>query len=224
MQRRTLCRVLFSLVCLFGYASFAGATPVPLKVFDRDVPGLNISVQVVDAGAGLVDFVFYNQSTVKNSSISHIYFDDEAGLFSTVVAIYGEGTSFHTDGSPHNLPGGNALNPVFEATEGFSLAADAPGPKNGINPGEWMVVTIGLLQGFDFDNVSFALGQSQLRVGMSIIAMPGDSGVVAVSVPLPATVVLFGFGSVVLRTFRRKTGNMVRPAKQVSYLGYGGKQ
>ncbi|MGA2070636.1 MAG: hypothetical protein ABSG97_04740 [Sedimentisphaerales bacterium] len=227
-MRRKQWWILFPLFCLLGYASFAQATAEhPLYVFNRDVPKLNISVQSVDAGVGLVDFVFSNNSTVKNSSITHIYFDDEAGLFSTVVAIFGEGMTFHTDKSTRDLPGGENLNPLFETTDGFSLSANFNNYRNGINPGESTVVTIGLLQGYDFGDVASALGSGQLRVGVSSMRTSGGgcggrdgrdfgSGVVAVNVPLPATGILFGFGTVLLRKFGRKTGNRTQ---QVSYPG-----
>ena len=195
----------------------------PLQVFNGDVPELNIGVWVMDKGPGLVDFMFYNQSTIK-SSIASIYFDDDAALLSTVEAIVGAGTSFEGDASPGNLPGGRTLWPAFIASEQFSFSALSPPPKNGINPGEETVFRFGLSGSAGIDDVESALGNGMLRIGVHVIALPDGSSVSAVNVPLPATGFLFGFGTVLLRTFRRKTGNMVRPAKQVSYLGYGGKQ
>ncbi len=193
----------------------------PLRVFNGDVPELNICVHVMDEGPGQVDFVFYNQSTIK-SSIASIYFDDDAALFSTVEAIVGAGTSFEGDASPGNLPGGRTLWPGFIAQ--FSFGADAPPPVNGINPGEHTLFRFGLSGSAGIDDVESALGNGMLRIGAHIIAMPDGSSVSAINVPLPATGIMFGLGSVMLRTFRRKTGNMVRPAKQVSYLDRGWKQ
>jgi hypothetical protein len=50
---------------------------------------------------------------------------------------------------------------------------------------------------------------------MNIMAMSGDSGAAT-------AVVLFGFWPVALHAFRRKTGNEIRNAKQVSYYGLWG--
>jgi hypothetical protein len=225
-MERMFCRVaLFSLVCLLGCATYAEAAVGSLEGCNGnfpkpDVPKTIISVSAVDAGVGLVNFVFSNNSTVRNSSITHIYFDDEAGVFSTVEAIFGEGTAFRTDKCTRDLPGGRYLDPPFETTDGFSLSANHLTYRNGINPGESTVVTIGLAQGYDFGDVSAAISSGDLRVGISGIRVSdgggcggghngsgSGAGVVSVNVPLPATVVLFGFGSVLLRSFGRKTEN-----------------
>ena len=239
---RTLCRVVFPLACLLGFAAFADAAVRPLSGCNnknnKDVPKWDVSVQAVDAGVGLVNFVFSNNSKAKCSSITNIYFDDEAGIFSTVVAMFGEGTAFHKDRCTRDLPGGESLNPPFETTDGFSFSANHNSYRNGINPGESATITIGLVQGYDFGDISAALGSGDLRVGISCIGnfgggcggcggWGGKSGsalgsrVVTVNVPLPATGFLFAFGTVLLRKFGRGTRTMARPAEQVNYLEYG---
>ena len=57
---------------------------------------------------------------------------------------------------------------------------------------------------------------NKTTISMNITAVSGGPVIAAVSDLLPA--------AVVLRAFKRKTGNEVSPAKQVSYTDYGGKQ
>lgn len=224
-MQRLLWWIWVPLVCLLGNVPFARATlNYQLEVFNGDVPELNMYVQVVDGGPGLVDFVFYNQSTIE-SSMARIYFDDDAEILSAVVAIQGEGTSFHADASPGNLPGGRSLNPIFDARDQFTFAALAPPPKNGINPGERTVITFNLSGAIGLDDVAYALGGGMLRMGVHVIALPDGSSASAVNIPLPATAFLFGFGAVLLRSFRPKTRtNTARLVEQRDCLDFGGKR
>jgi hypothetical protein len=81
-------------------------------------------------------------------------------------------TDFDNGANPVNLPGGNNLSPPFVATDTFSV--DAQGnPSLGINPGDTLLLTIGLLPGLDYADTIAALnagllGQDTLRIGLHV--------------------------------------------------------
>ena len=222
-KRKIWLPLLWVVVC----GTFAEATMTcPLKVFNSDeygsvTSGLNLYVEVADGGTDQINFLFYNQSTI-DSAIARIYFDDDAGVLLSILDISGDGTSFSQQAKPKNLPAGMSLSPAFDATEQLSIAAVAPPPKNGINPGEHATVIFGLSDGFLPGDVTAALNEGTLRVGVHVIALPDGSSVSAVTIPEPATLAIFGLAalSIVrkarsLKWFRNETNNTpVREAKE----------
>jgi hypothetical protein len=209
-KRKIWLPLLWVIVC----GTFAEATMTyPLKVFNSDVSDLNLHVEVANGGAGQINFSFYNQSTI-DSAIARIYFDDDAGVLLSILDISGDGTSFSQPAKPKNLPAGMSLSPIFDAIEQLSIAAVAPPPKNGINPGEHTTVVFRLSDGFGPGDVAAALNEGTLRVGVHVIALPDGSSVSAVSIPEPATLAIFGLAalSIVrkarsLKWFRNETNN-----------------
>jgi len=170
----------------------------PLKVFTseglyHDSPDLNLYIEVSNGGVNQVEFSFYNESSI-DSSITQIYFDDDDGSLLGIADIEGLGVSFSQPAAPGNLPGAKLLDPAFETTSEFSIDADSPPPKNGINPGEWGVITFDLINNTTLEDVISGLNTNILRVGVHVIGLPDESSVSAISVstPEPATVILLG--------------------------------
>jgi len=157
---------------------------------------LNLYIEVSDGKADEVDFTFYNKSIIS-SSIAQIYFDDDS-LLDTASITGGFGTLFCQTTTPGNLPAGNSLDPPFVAVDEFSFKSEAPGPQNGINPGEWLQVTFVLEYETIFTDVLTSLNTSALRVGVHVIALPDGSSESAVSIPEPTTICLLGLGALVL--------------------------
>ena len=165
-----------------------------------------LTVDVTDAGGGLVSFLFAN-SGPEASSISEVYFDDGSilALSSATHSVTGI-TKWTQDGSakPGNLPGGDMATPEFIATAGFVAESDPPPGKNGVNPGETLDVVFSLQGGQTFADVISELSDGTLRIGIHMIAFDsgGSEGFVndellppgGVVVPVPAAVWLFGSG------------------------------
>ena len=102
-----------------------------------------LSVDVSDAGRGLVLFYFLNVGR-QDCSITQIYFDDDAGLLTGFAArpySPDRGVSFSVNSRPGNLPGGRSLDNKFIAD--YSLGANPAVQPNGINPGESLDVLFG---------------------------------------------------------------------------------
>ena len=161
-----------------------------------DSGDLDLYVVVSGPQPGQVDFTFHNASLI-DSSVARIYFDDSS--FLDIAGITeGLGTSFSQPATPGNLPGGKTLEPPFVAADEFSYKAGPPGPKNGVNPGEWLQVSFNLNDGATLATVIDYLDAGALRIGAHVIALPDGSSESVVTIPEPATVALLGLGTLFL--------------------------
>ena len=123
-------------------------------------------VDVTDAGGGQALFTFTNTGP-EDSSIVQIYFDDENNsIISGIASIDNSspGVAYSLGSSPPNLPGGNPVN--FDSD--FSADADSPKQPNGVNPGEFVGLTLDLVGGFDFDDLLAELNSGELVVGIHV--------------------------------------------------------
>ena len=174
-----------------------------------------LSLTVSDEGGGFVNFKFTN-SGPEESSITDIYFDDnvDPALFVQTIAGIDDsdnGVSFSENATPGNLPGGEMIG--FQATKG--LTADSKRPKvstNGVNLGESLGILLELANGSTFSDVTTALADSSLRVGIhvqafanggseSFVNSPGDS---PPAVPEPGSLAIFGIGLAGFAARRRR--------------------
>ena len=107
-------------------------------------------------------------------SICDVYFDDGArdtakgkhktigvpDLLGSIAALKGSGSgvNFSPLANPSNLPSGNTALPPFITSVGFSADSDSPVQPNGVNPGEWLDVTVNLKTGKTLADVLAELG------------------------------------------------------------------
>jgi len=118
-------------------------------------------------GANDVLFRFYNTGPAM-AVIEQVFFDGIGGVLN--LGIYnGAGVSFTQDGSPGNLPGGNAYS--FTADDSYS--ADSPAPKNGIGAGEQLGILFSVTPD-TYTAVLAALTAGDIKVGIHVTAY--DSG------------------------------------------------
>lgn len=193
--------------------SFTGVTSN--NTLNTSIGESQLSLTVSDAGGGFVNFEFTN-SGPEESSITDVYFDDNAdpALFVQAIAEIDDsdsGVSFSEGASPSNLRGGKMIG--FQATMG--LTADSKRPKvsrNGVNPGESLGILLELANGSTFSDVTTALADSSLRVGIhvqafanggseSFVNSPGDS---PPAVPEPGSLAIFGIGLAGFAARRRR--------------------
>lgn len=189
--------------------SRADAALLPFRIFITngqyyDDPGVDLYVDVRNGGS-IVDFIFYNDSTV-DCSIARIYFDGGSflGVNSTTN---GPGTHFDKAfPGPGDLPAGDGLIPPFVADREFTIGAVAPPPKNGVNnvpAGEWGKITFELNNGGTLEGVLHELYTGDLRVGLHVIGFPDGSSNSAILVPEPATLLLLTLGATLIRIKRK---------------------
>lgn len=186
--------------------SLCGATIYQFEIFTNngnfyDNPGMDIYMDVSNGGS-VVEFTFYNDSTVQ-SSVTGIYFDDGPMIGSAMSIINGPGTLFAEDG-PGNLPSGNMIG--FDADREFNIGSVPPPPENGINNigvGEWATIEL-TLDGYTLLDVLAALDSGSLRVGVHIQDFTDGSSESAVNIPEPVTVLMLGLGGLALRRKRKK--------------------
>lgn len=190
----------------------------PLKVFTteglyHDSPDLNLYIKVSDGEPNQVEFSFYNESSI-DSCIARIYLDDDYESLLGIANIEGLGVSFSQPVAPGNLPGAKLLDPAFETTSEFSIDADPPPPKNGINPGEWGVITFDLINDTTLEDVISGLNTNILRVGTHVINLPDGSSVSAVTIPELGTLMLLGTAGLWVFTRKRRSARMASRLKQ----------
>jgi hypothetical protein len=175
---------------------------------DCAVGEAQFSVDVSDAGGGLVLFTFNNAGPAV-SSIADVYFDD--GVLRTIESIINSpGVSFSEGATPPNLPAAGNVSPAFDAT--FSADSDAPVEANGVNPGETLGIRFALQPGASFADVLAAIADGSLRIGIHAQALPsgGSESFVNRTVSEPDALALFagaaaltGLGSWRWRGLRR---------------------
>lgn len=180
---------------------------------------LSVLVAAVDDNATQVSFTFYNQGGVQ-SSITDVYFDD--GTLLDMASIdNGSGVAFSQYATPHNLPGGNLINPPFVTTKGFSADSDSPVLANGVNntanSSEWVTITFDLLSRKTLADTIAAFVSGDLRIGLKVQGYANGQSESFVStsgqhpnphpVPVPdggSTVALFGIVMIGAEALRRK--------------------
>jgi hypothetical protein len=146
-------------------------------------------VNVTNPGGGKVDFKFTNAVGLA-SSITQIYFDDDAGVLGAIDSlIESAGVDFVVDGAPPDLPGGATIS--FAATH--RATAGSPVSHNGINSNtESLVIRFSLVSTQTFADVINALDSNLLRIGLHVQALPdgkSDSYINGGELPPPITAV-----------------------------------
>jgi len=165
-------------------------------------PGLDLSVEVYN-GFETAHFKFHNNSAPSvGASITDIYFDDGILLGISSITNQPTATSFDSPAKPSELPGNTLLEPDFitsnPGNQSFSADSDPPTFHNGIEAGEWLIISYALQPGGTIDDVIQQLNSSQLRIGIHAQGFADGSSESAVNVPEPSTVLLLGIGSLVL--------------------------
>ena len=145
--------------------------------------------------AGLSRLVIVNEGT-DEAVVSQVYFDWKPGQ-SLFIDSVGNDTGIHFSEqavNPSNLPAGRSIFSPFESDLG--IGAVKPAPKNGINTGESLELTISHAEAND---LSSALRNEDLRVGLHVIGIGEYSESFVNVVPEPATMPLLISGSMLLR-------------------------
>lgn len=187
---------LIAVSTLFIVTSSLYATTVPLVIFNNPTlaadPSLNFTVEAIDGGAGKVDFLIKNNSTM-DSTIAQVYFD--GGFLADIADIInGTGTDFSEGASPADLPSGTGIG--FAAD--FSAGAEPPPSQKGIDPGESITVKFNLSDSHTLAEIIGQLNNGDLRVGAHIISIGPDEVSVSAVTPEPTTIALLGLGSIAL--------------------------
>ncbi|WP_413873780.1 VPLPA-CTERM sorting domain-containing protein [Albidovulum sp.] len=175
-----------------------------------------LSVDVLDLGAGKVSFTFNNAGPLA-ASVTDVYWDDQAGLLKKMGAIGGSaGVSYSQGATPGNLPGGNPIGFSVSPTGASADSNSGPGGvmKNGVNPGEWLTIVWSLVTGKTYGDVLAALNlggdqSGSLRIGIHVQGFGNGGSESFVNgtpapVPVPAAGVLLMGGLAAMGLMRRR--------------------
>ena len=155
-----------------------------------------------DDGTPAIDFV-----------IGQFFIDDLDGTGSLISGFVTLPTDWGTPSNPSNLPGGDSIDFVADA----SADADNPATKNGIDVAESATFTLALTTGTTFLNFMDAVQNADLVLGIKVqsisvpslpeaeIPVKGDS--FASAVPEPSSLALLSLGGLGLLSRRRHQSN-----------------
>jgi len=161
-----------------------------------------LTVEVNAVGLNQVSFTFANAGPLA-MSITDVYFDD-GSLLGIASIVEGPGVAYSQNATPPNLPGGNTANPPFQVTAGFSADSDPPAQPNGVNPGEFLVITFNLINGQTFNDVITELDTAdELRIGIHVQGFSDGGSESFINVPAPGSMGLLALAVGVAARRRR---------------------
>jgi hypothetical protein len=168
-----------------GYAQKVGETQLLMNLYQL--------------ATGLTRLIIVNEGA-EDSVVSQIYFDWMPGQPLVIDSIgNGPGVNFSEQTvNPSELPAGRSIVSIFESD--LAIGAVKPAPKNGINPGEHLELTISHDEAY---NLSSALRNEELRVGLHVTGIGEYSESFINMVPEPATMPLLISGTMLLRFLRQ---------------------
>jgi hypothetical protein len=160
---------------------------------------------VTEGGGGTVYFKFTNNGA-SASSITDIYFDDKSLFQSLTVGSQSSGVDFSAGASPGDLPAGNDASPDFVATSALTADSNPPAQPNGVNPGEWVQLSLLLASDKDFLSVLNDLSSGDLRVGIHVQGFSdgGSESFITTPVPEPEIYAMALVALGVLGMYRRR--------------------
>jgi len=199
-------------LCLAGVVSLCAcsalADRIDLFVYENadnaDLTGIDLWADLVDGGT-FIDITFYNDSTAT-SFVSAVYFEAFSGLTGGSIVFESSGVDF-SDGATPPKPAQPGFS--YGGSWGgnlYSVDANPPSPKNGINHGgtESLTIRFDYAGGTTFGDVKSALTASDptWRIAQHVQGLPGGYSVWSITVPAPGSLALIGLAG--LAGFRRR--------------------
>ena len=133
--------------------------------------------------------------------ICDIYFDDGTLFGISSITNQDGSTSFNKPANPAELPGNTLLDPDFitsSPNQSFSADSDSPPYHNGVQSGEYVIITFQLQPGGTLEDVINELNNETIRIGIHVQGFTDGTSESAVNTPEPTTLLLFGLGGLAL--------------------------
>ena len=167
---------------------------------DAAIGEQQLHMEVADAGLGKVSLLFTNDGPYA-SSITRICVEES--ILASIDSIINTPGSveFSKNPKPKDLPGGNELDPKFNAVADLSVGSGSPTMPMGINPGESLEIIYKVMNGGNSLDVIREIHDKNLRVGIHVQGFDGGGSESyvnipdeVVNIPEPATLALLALG------------------------------
>ncbi len=206
---KRLLGLLIVLACVFAGPTSASANPLGFSCFsnnnaaDCDTLEAQMSVELTQTGNWLT-FLFSNTGPAA-SFIDGVYFSDPPPslLGGAPTFEYGGTVKFSANCSPGDLPNNWGTT--------YCADADAPAPKNGVNPYEWLKISYELQVPNTLATVLAGIEAGTFDIGIKVqgFASGGSEwatvGTPPVRTPEPGSLVMFGVAlATLLPSLRRR--------------------
>lgn len=202
----------FACASALAAAAAASGGVVSFEIFENaggaDTAPVSVGVTLTDMG-GTIHFTFTNSSSI-NAIITSVYLEvpslSVGSLSGGTVFAMSSGVNMSPPPTPANPPGSIS---GFDTSWGGTLfgAAKNGSVHNGINPGEWITLSLTASGGATAASVQAALAnRDEMRIAMHIqnVGPNGANSIWGVNVPTPGSLALAGLGGLIVVGRRRR--------------------
>lgn len=208
METRSEKRVFYAKIILILFCLTSVSAHAELFIFGQitgDTTGLcpDAFTMEVTQQDNQALFTFINNCD-NGGVLSRIFVKENDLITFSSILDQSDGVSFSdSDYKNAMLPGGSDLG--FTPQNTYAIEADPARPKNGLHYLDFVSILFDMNDGVMFPDVINSIGGGTLGVGLHVQSLPGGASAGFATVPEPATMMLLGIGTLLVKRKKRDT-------------------